>query len=666
MPLTMTRLRILAAGALLALGACKDSTGSDPDAPDLTVQVTATASSPTYRDGEDGEQLIECSITFVATVAGDASVKGRWTGGVLRFFIGTSTSAVDSLVMTDYEMSQAFGGDFAAGEERAAGLGLLAGAPFALEIEMRYRVDGVDARQPARARTTCGVPVGQPGVLPVLSGVNVVPPAGDPEPGDTVRVSWTATGSPWLWETGVEVIGSFTALHAVAAQGRGAITHSVDVVIPPNAVLGQPFQVRVYAADVWLRAVTSSVWTSLPVMDRTPPRVYRVTTSLLRHQPSLAGQYGVGDSIKVYADVGDNHGVTYMVYEFAPMGVRDSVAMAGVGPSDAISVPLKAAMVGADGFRLWFRDASGNRTPDFAAAPGAVRVYPVRDVAVLTVQVPGRAEDIAVDPARNRLYVLIENTNQLRVHSLPGLELVRTVTLPSVYTGLDLTADGDSLLVSSRLTRSLVVMDVNATTAPAAFVPQGVVDVLGIRIASTGRAIALARMTDGNTALLEVDLAAGTRRVVAPSVTAPDALAGVVRSRDRRKMLLGAGCVFDVQTEQVGPCRTMGRDARSGPLGGGATGDAWGRMLELFDASLESVWSLDEQEEFGVDLVPLAGGTAYLAGRRGVLRVRADGIVAERFTSTPMGTLRLADDGTLMAGVVVTPDGYRIGVVDPR
>lgn len=134
----MTRLRILAACALLVLGACKDSTGSQPK-PELTVQVTATASPPTFREGADGEQQIECSITFVATVAGNASVKGRWTGGVLRFFIGTSTTAADSLVMTDFEMSQAFGGDFAAGEERAAGLGLLAYAPFALEIEMGYR-----------------------------------------------------------------------------------------------------------------------------------------------------------------------------------------------------------------------------------------------------------------------------------------------------------------------------------------------------------------------------------------------------------------------------------------------------------------------------------------------------------------------------------------------
>ncbi|MBW3570059.1 MAG: hypothetical protein KY467_03025 [Gemmatimonadetes bacterium] len=661
----MTRLRILGACALLVLGACKDSTGSEPKVPDLTVQVTATASAPTYKSGEEGEQLVECSITFVATVAGDASVKGRWTGGVLRYFVGTSTTAVDSLVMTGYEMSQAFGGDFASGEERRAGLGLLASVPFSLEIELRYRVNGVDAREPARARTRCGVPVGQPGALPVVSGVNVVPPAGDPEPGDTVRVSWTASGSPSLWETGVEVTGSFTAFHAVAGQGRGTITQSVDVVIPRDAVLGQPFQVRVYAADVWLRAVASPAWTSLPVMDRTPPQVFSVTTTRLR-QPSLAGQYGVGDTMKVYAHVADNHGVTYMVYEFAPMGVRDSVAFRA-GHGDAIPIPLGSALVGADGFRLWFRDASGNRTPDVAAAPGAIRVYPVRDVAVRTVPEPGRPEDIVVDPARNRLYALIENTNQLRVYSLPGLELVRTVALPSIYTGLDLTADGDSLLISSRLTPSLVVMDVNATAAPAAFKPQGVADLWGIRIASTGRAIALARMTDGRTGVLEVDLAAGTARVIVPSVTVREPTAGVARSRDRRKMVLGAGCVFDVQTEQVGPCRTMSTDGRGGPVSGGATGDAWGRTYELFGADLRSVWSLHgPDDDYALDLVPLAGGSAYVGRLRGTLRVRADGIVAERFTSTPLGTLRLSHDGTLMAGAVAAQGVYRIGVVDPR
>lgn len=660
----MTRLRILAAGALLVLGACKDSTGSTPE-PELTVQVTATASPPTFREDADGAQQIECSITFEATVAGDGSVKGRWTGGVLRFFIGTSTTAVDSLVMTDYEMSQAFGGDFAAGEHRTAGLGLLAYAPFALEIEMRYRVNGVDAPRPATARTTCGVPVGQPGALPVISGVNVVTPAGDPEPGDTVRVSWTASGSPWLWETGVEVIGSFTAFHAAAGRGRSAITHSVDIIIPRTAVLGQPFQVRGYAADVWLRVAASPVWTSLPVMDRTPPQVSSVTTNPLRHQSLLAGQYGVGDSIKVYASVADNHGVAYMVYEFAPMGVRDSVAVAGRGPSDPISIPLGPALLGATGFRLWFRDASGNRTPDVVAAPGAVRVYPVRDVAVRTVQVPGRVQDIVADPARNRLYALIQSSRELRVHSLPGLELVRTVTLPTESTGLDLTADGDSLLISNG-TRTLVAMHVDATAAPAHFNLQGVLELYGIRIASTGRAIALARMDDGRTAVLEVDMAARTRRVIAPSVTVPEAPAGVARSRDRRRMLLGAGCVFDVQTEHVGPCRTMSDDGRAGPVSGGATGDAWGRAYELYDAGLRSVWIMDLPDEFALEAVPLSGGSAYMASRRGLLRVRADGTVAERLTSTPLGTLRLADDGTLMAGAIEAQSVFRIGVVDPR
>lgn len=474
-----------------------------------------------------------------------------------------------------------------------------------------------------------------------------------------------ASGSPWLWDTGVEVIGSFTAFQAEPGRGRGSVTHSVNIVIPRTAVLGQPFQVRVYAADVWLRVAAAPLWTSLPVMDRTPPRVLSVTTSLSRQPPSLAGQYGVGDSIKVYADVADNHGVAYMVYEFAPMGVRDSVAVGGRGSSDPIRIPLGTALAGATGFRLWFRDASGNRTADVVAAPGAVRVYPVRDAAVRTVQVPGRVQDIAVDPARNRLYALIVSSRELRVHSLPGLELVRTVTLPTEGIGLDLTADGDSLLISNG-TRTLVAMHVDATVAPAHFNLQGVLELYGIRIGSNGRAIALARMDDGRTAVLEVDMAARTRRVIVASATVPEARAGVARSRDRRKMLLGAGCVFDVQTEQVGVCRTMGRDGRYGPVSGGATGDAWGRMYELFGAGLHPVWSLDEQEDFGVDVVPLSGGSAYMAGRRGLLRVRADGTVAERFTSTPMGTLRLADNGTLMAGAIEAQSVFRIAVVDPR
>ena len=67
-----------------------------------------------------------------------------------------------------------------------------------------------------------------------------------------------------------------------------------------------------------------------------------------------------------------------------------------------------------------------------------------------------------------------------------------------------------------------------------------------------------------------------------------------------------------------------------------------------------------------MDLVPLAGGGAYVGRLRGVLRVRADGTVAERFTSAPLGTLRLSDDGTLLAGAVAAGGVHHIGVVDPR
>jgi hypothetical protein len=662
----MTRLRILAAGALLALGACKDSTGPEPEVPDLTVQVTTTTSAPLLMRGVEGEQMVECLITFMATATGDASARGQWTGGVLRYFVGTSAQAVDSLVMPDWEVRQVFGGEFGPGEPREAGLGLRSFVPFSLEIELRYRVTGAQATHKATARTTCGVPTGQPGPAPVVSGFSVVPPAGDLEPGDTVRVTWTAAGSPSLWETGVEVIGSFEAFYPVAGDSRTTVTHTALIVVPDSAKLGEPFHVRAYAVDPWVRVALSTEWTSAAVVDRTPPQVLslRTTPAMGSDAVSLVGQYATRDSMELHVLMWENHRMAYAVYDFG--GARDSLPLSRYG-SDLIRIPLRPELAGATQFRVHFTDASGNRTPDFTAAPGAVRVYPVRDAAVTSAPVPEQPHAAVAD--RGRVYVGL-NRLELRVHSLPDLSLVRAVPLPFPVTLLDLTPDGGSLVAAHNQFDRIVVMDVNATAVPAARQLEGVTRVYGIRVAFTGRAIALVRLTDGRTAVLEVDLGTGAQRVIAAGVSVPRVEDGVARSLDRRRMLLGAGCVFDVATEQIGPCRAMGTDF-AGTVHGDAAGSYWGRSRDVFDANLQRVLRIEDAPGVlgQVSTIPFTGGGAWAGGQRGLTRVRPDGVVVERLASPPLGELRQSDDGTLLVswgGGGPAEGGFVIRILDLR
>lgn len=665
----MFRIRFLLPTALLVLGACTDSpTPPTPPQPELTVQLTATASAPHMSYDRDGGPTISCEIGFAALASGDPDARADWTGGIIRYYLGADPQPVDSLTLAEDEMREAFGNRFGPGETREAGLRIVAGIPFSLEIQLRYRVIGAQAERSVTARASCGVPAGAPsGPAPTVSGVTVAGPA-EPEPGDTVRVTWTATASPALWETGIEVAGAFTAVHRVAGDGRASVTHTVALEVPDSARLGEPFQVRAYAVDPWARGAASFPWVSAPVVDRTPPEVVSVRTrppGLDGWTPALVGQYGARDTMTLYVLGDDNHGLAWAVYEFGPQGVRDSVAF-GLGGYAAF-IPVRPEMVGATGFRVHFRDASGNRTPDFVAEPGAVGVYPVRNAPLRSLQVPERPEAVVVDPVRNRLYAVLVNRQELRVHSLATLALERTVPLPFSATDLELTADADSLLVSSRYFGRVLVMDVNATVAPPTLALQG--PVYGIRIASTGRAVALVGTAGERQAVVEVDLGTGAQRVVVPDLAVPHEAAGVARSRDRRKMMLGGGCLFDVATEQVGACRNLAEVAL-GPVAGDATGARWGHLYTVYDAALQPVVRVDNaREELLAGIVPVAGGEAYVAHRRGLVRVRADGSIAERLAGPTLAYLHLSDDGGVLAawGFAPTADGpYHIHVLDPR
>lgn len=667
----MSRAVFLLTATLLALAGCADSPAEPEPAAELAVQLTAVAAASTGVE-RDGGPVVQCNVEFRAQTTGDEAARANWTGGVVRYYLGAFPAAIDSLDLAPVEVQQAFGEQFGAGQTREARFGIVSAIPFALEMELRYRVQGEQAdRRVTAPRASCGMPAGTlSGPAPIVSGVSVVAPEGDLEPGDTLRVTWTATGSPSVWETGVEVEGAFTTLQRVAGLDRTSITQTALVVVPPTARLDESFGVRVYAIDPWARGAASVPWLSPPLVDRTPPTVYAVSTSPLNdlRAPALKGQYGSVDSMRIFAWAGDNQGLSYLVYEFRPQGVRDSVFLPDLpGPlMEGIPIPLPPGLLGATELRVHFRDRAGNRSREFTSAPGAVRVYPVREVPVHSVQVPERPEAVVVDPARNRLYAIVVNRQELRVHSLPGMGLERTVPLPFSATALELTADGDSLLISAGHFGHIVVMDVNAAAAPPARVLPGVAQVHGIQIASTGRAIALAGMTDGRTSLLEVDLGAGTQRVVAAELTLPIPSAGLARSRDRRRMVLGAGCAFDVPTERVGPCGTMALDGGVGPISGDVTGERWGHAFTVFDAALQPVLRVDNTlAQYLVGIVPVAGGDTYVAHRRGLVRVRPDGTIVERLAAPTLAYLRLSDDGGLMTAWAFAADGpHHIHVLD--
>jgi hypothetical protein len=662
-------LRTLGTAALLLLGATACDGFTEPE-PDLTVSLATTATTQ-ISQAADGSARVTCDIALTATATGHKGSGGRWSRGMIRYYAGRDTAALDSLPLTAFEMGQIFGGEsLQPGYSGSNTLRFQGSVPFSVRMELAYQVTGRQRETVASTTAVCGPRPGE-GPAPTLSNVSVMGPAGAWQPGDTITVAFTAHAPLGLWETGVQVAGAFEHLSRQAHLGATApVTRSVQVVVPSSAVLGSPVQVRAFAVDAALQPALGATHTSAPLVDRTAPvvQVIRTTTLGTEGSTSLVGQYGDRDTVDLHTVARDNHQLAYAVYEMA--GRRDSVALPpGPGFGDRLRIPLRAGTAGELGFRVHLRDVAGNRSPEAAAQPGAMRAYPVRDVNVRSGQVPDRVEDVVVDPTRNLVYSLVVNHNAVFVHRLPDMALERTVPLTFSATSLELTADGDSLLISSRYHHGILVMPVNAAAAPPVRLLQGVFAVNGIRIAHTGRAIALATMAGGAVSVLEVDLGAGTQRVIRTGLQVPDAWEGVTRSRDRRRMLLGAGCTFDVQTEQVGTCRLMRSGGLAGSVHGDETGERWGRLDAVYGPDLRPVLPIGEPvAQLLAGIVPVGDG-AYVSSRRGLVRFGPDGLIRERLAAPALGHVRLSDDGTRMASWdfgAFAEGGYRIRVLELR
>ena len=641
---------------LAALAACRDGGTGPSRVPMLTVQASGSASQP-HVLVEGGVQSVACLFSYRLNAAGDAGASASWQGATLRFYVGADrTTPADSLQLTAAELVEEIGSAaIAPGEHRFVELGFVASIPFGMEAEFRYRVQGADATESVRAYAPCVVPVEQAGSTPArVSDVVITTSPGPLEPGDTLKLSWTAESTTGLWETGVVLTGAFQAQHRTPAAFLKQLATSVALVVPRDVRLGEPVQVQVYAVDLLARGTGGIPVLTAPVSDATVPVLLSATTTGV-YGDRLEGQFRSGDDVRVDVTATDNHQLTHLVYEVGPTGaaVRDSVPLTQQGGAFAeVRIPTRPEWSGPGQLRLYVRDRSGNRSREVVSAPGAVRFFTTRSTTVRTAVVPYQPADFAIDTERGQLYVAAAGA-AVYFYSLSTLAQAAAVELPASATQVDLWPQGGLLVALLPAQTSLALVDV-AERRVRAYVDltAGTLRTLyGFRVTANGRALVLGRNEDGRAVVVEVNLATRAQRVRtdAPAVPVPDA--GVYASLDRSRLLVGAGCLYRADTDAFGPCEQLWPQSefRGSPFHGSGTGAFWAQDDRVFDAALQ----LRTRIAPGVIAALSADDRyAWVNDVGYVRRVRvSDGVVEDALAASLYRDTRASADGTMLASV---------------
>lgn len=648
---------VAAAGVVLASASACSGDGTGPrEAPDLTLEVTAFPGQ-TYVVPTDNGPGAGCNIVFSLKPVGDAGATAAWTGGTLRFYAGADrTTPFDSLQLTAEEMNEEFGAGLRAGTPQSGTLSFLASVPYGLEAEFRYSVQGSGRAGSSKVYAPCTVSAEQDGgTPPAVTGLQVTVRPGLPvEAGDTVRVSWTASSTTGLWESGVVVTGAFEAQYRSGAPYQKTQAFATEFIVPRGALLGEPVRVHAFARDLLVRGSAPVSEAVGPVADVTPPVLLGASTTGVYGEP-MRGEFesGLGIGVTVYAQ--DRGRLAYVVYETGPAGatVRDSVALDTVS-IQRVGLPTRAGWSGAGELRLYVRDVAGNRSGTVQAAPGAIRFYPARQVASRETQIPYAPDEFAVDGARGLLVVSARDPLQrLYVYGLGDLAQVGVVNLAQPVVRVEFAPDGRAVALLGGLNGGMLAFVDVAGQRVDRYVTldREVADsVYGFGMTSAGRALVVARRSGGASVVLEYDPATNTQRVRTDAPAIPGPEAGVATSLDRSRLLLGAGCVYRVDTDTFGPCVRLGPQGPyqgSGYTGSG-TGAYWVGDGRVLDAGLRVVTGV----QTGIGVLSADDRFVFEGGFDRIRRLRlAGGQVEDALVARMHGSARATADGRFLVGV---------------
>lgn len=669
--------------AALTAPACRDATG--PDESLLLSLAILETRGPVILDMGAGEHRLECEAKLGISAVGEGSA--TWEGGVLRFYYGPErVQTSDTLVLTAAELQDSWPHSRLRGGVEESWWWFNAGAPFDVELHLRYRVNDRRARSVTR-RIPCGPSDLSSAPPPMITRFEVVPPAGPLEPGGSLEVLIEASSTVGFWESRLVMIGPCEVRRDFNEGLVTSIARTVRLDIPQGCQLGVPITIGLGVRDAALRATARMLQTSHRLVDVTPPYVNFVFYEPWGRMGSfeMKGTFFVGEPIEIDALASDAGGVASVGWEVLPSGHSGTFPVAGSEVHQRLhGLGARPEWIGDIQLRITATDIAGHLSRTALSAPGALRVLPTTVVPEASVTVAGEIREFAIDEPRQLVYLLQSNERRLAVLSMTSMA-VTTVALPSYPTSLALSASGDSLLMTMPLLGALAVVDLQDPSLAAAIRPLASLDASleqrpqRVRVTSNGKAfVALEGNVPAAWTLLEVDLATGAERIRRDAGADGHVGGGKLEvSLDRSVMAINGGPQlfqrYDAATDLFGE-RTSVIPYDWSPML-----DATGRWtligLQLFDEMLTPVRRVESRIPVGANATPISVLSAdgehvvHALWSVGLIRSRtSDGAMIDRIP-VPFGPTALSASASGRWLVVVRSsygETSEIAVLDMR
>lgn len=513
---------------------------------------------------------------------------------------------------------------------------------------------------------------------PRIDGFSVSPSA-DIQPGSQIIVSYSIYDDAGVHRSTITLLG---AASLQVEQNEGDVrsaSRSVLVTVPADTKLDTPLRVQL---EIFNLAGKSAATLSplMTVSDKTPPHVAGGLLTASGTDASTVGEMATaaGDPVRIRVVASDNHQLAWVGWRLgAPANSADSVAVAGTQGKDSTVVAAGPAWVGTSPLTIFARDAAGNlaETRPFV---DRLMVYSSRAATIERAPLGRMVLDWAYDQPHDRLVVLLEDSTTIYSVPLGTFTPDAPVRLPEMAGGLDVTPNGDSLLVTLPHSGAIGEWQIGSPIATMTHVPISFDPAIGagperVKIASNGKALISLAAMSGSAAyrFITLDLASGTQRKrtdVGPLSWGGGTLLMPSWDRTRILAIFGAGCcqgagVFyeagrdgffvSPALEQVGPSEPTTADSTGA---GFLMGSRYVGGDLFTPATIQAPGYMDYY--YSASAIAPDGTRAYFARPNGYTTIRlSDRQIVEAVTFTP------PPDGRLFAPYryIALPGGRMAG-----
>jgi hypothetical protein len=506
------------------------------------------------------------------------------------------------------------------------------------------------------------------------------------EPGDSIHLSYRVSSAAGLWRTRAWVASTCFGEQAHFESGISVRSRSVAVVVPADCPLGDSLVVGVTTEDVLLRDTTQIGSPRLFSRDTRAPTLsvsfFAPLTGTFTAEPD--GDAFTGDRLRLRVEAVDGGLLDHLTIGASTTTVVDTIGLLRQSWTADTSLVVRPDWLGEPSLRFRLDDRAGNVAPERITAPGGLRIHPHRDAVV-------RETDLSLGIYYEGTLLLAEAADvavvrqeDIRVVSLTGGQVLRTITPPAIAAGLDVSLTGDTLFAF--LTDGSIAA-VDLTTTETVMTRIGAVDLSGdpahqafgiVALSDGNLLLSVRRYPPSSVRLILVDRPAGTSRFVDELGVGGPRLA---RDRTGTRVMLQApteNCAqrLDVAAWSLGAARCdLPNVARAVPaaddryaIGASVVSGATG-ALQAMDAP-QRWYGPPTVAEFDPDGSHLHFSSALLGvneiGTGTIVRVRlGDGQIVDRIVVPRYPTaLRITSDGRRMVVLSVFGGRTTLAVIE--